>query len=92
MITAQAQLKITLPLNLLDLLKSKAEKLGLPVAAYLRHLVVEDVKDEVLENKYPVFRASKATERAARKALEDYKKGKVVWVDDIDKFFRDLGK
>jgi hypothetical protein len=86
MVTQQTQIKLTLPVQLYDFLESKARRLGLPVAAYLRHLAVEDVKG----SEYPVFEMSERTEKAYNKAVEDYKNGKTIAVDDIDKFFDNL--
>ena len=39
------QVKVTLPDELYLHLKSKAEKFGLNLASYIRHLVINDVKD-----------------------------------------------
>ena len=66
------QIKVTLPDELYFLLKSKAEKFGLNMASYVRHLVINDVKDIDI----PVFKMSEKTEKIALKALEDYKNGK----------------
>ena len=88
MVTQQAQIKITLPVQLLDFLESKARRFGLPVAAYLRHLVVKDVEDM----EYPVFQASKRVEKAYKKAMADYKSGKFVRVGNLDEYFSNLGK
>jgi hypothetical protein len=37
--------------QLYDFLESKAKRFGLPVAAYLRHLVIEDMKNDVKTRK-----------------------------------------
>jgi hypothetical protein len=86
MVTQQTQIKITVPVQLYDFLESKARRLGLPVAAYLRHLAVQDVKGD----DYPVFEMSERTEKAYKKAMNDYKNGKTIAVDDIDKYFDSL--
>ena len=49
------QVKITLPDELYLLLKSKAQKYGLPLASYVKNLVLNDVKDVDI----PVFKMSK---------------------------------
>ncbi|HTK03864.1 MAG TPA: hypothetical protein VL401_03830 [Alphaproteobacteria bacterium] len=73
MSTIQAtQIKVTLPDELYLHLKSKAERFGLGLASYLRHLVINDVKDVDI----PVFKMSAEREKIALKALEDYKSGK----------------
>ena len=39
MITHQAQIKLNLPLALKDFLDSKAQRFGMPLAAYIKHLI-----------------------------------------------------
>lgn len=80
------QVKITLPNELYLHLKSKAEKFGLNLAAYIRHLVINDVKDVDI----PVFRMSEKREKIALKALEDYRVGKTTPIDNLDEFFDNL--
>ena len=70
--TQTTQIKVTLPDELYLHLKSKAEKLGLNMASYVRHLVINDVKDVDI----PVFKMSEKTEKIALKAIKDYQKGK----------------
>jgi len=87
MINSQTtQVKITLPDKLYMLLKSKAEKLDLNLASYVRHLVINDVKDIDI----PVFKMSEKREKIALKALEDYRKGKTKAIDNIDEYFANL--
>lgn len=84
--TQTAQVKVTLPINLMDFLQAKAAKFGMPVAAYLRHLVIEDVKDDDI----PVFQASKWVEEKYRQSLEDEKDGNFVRVKSTEDFFKSL--
>lgn len=86
MITQQTQIKINLPLALKEFVESKARKFGIPVAGYIKHLIIKDVQD--LD--YPVFEASARTIKAYKAALKAQKEGKLIKVDDIDKFFDDL--
>lgn len=79
MSTPQAQIKITLPLPLKEFLESKAQKFGMPVAGYVRHLIVQEVKDM----DYPVFEMSKRTEQRAKEAMEH-----IDEAVDADDFFR----
>lgn len=83
MITQQSQIKVNLPLPLKKHLEKKANKYGLPIAGYIKHLVIKDI--EAQEN-YPVFQASERTEIKAVKALQDY--DKAIEVTDIDTFFK----
>lgn len=84
MITQQTQVKLNLPNPLKEYLESKAGRFGLPLASYLRYLILKDV--DGLE--FPVYPASERTIKKARKALEDIKRS--VLVKDIDKFFKKL--
>lgn len=43
-----------------------------------------------LEFIYPVFKASKSVERAYKRALKDKKEGKLIVVDDVRKYSREL--
>lgn len=80
------QIKINLSIQLKEFLESKAKKFGMPTASYIKHLILKDVE----EIDYPVFEASEATIIAAKKAMKEYKDGKSIRVEDIDKFFREL--
>ena len=64
------QLKINLPIQLQELLASKAGKFGVPLTQYVKHVLMKDVQD--LE--YPIFKASGETEEAAREALRQLDK------------------
>lgn len=67
MITQQAQIKLNLPLALKEYLESKANRFGMPLAGYIKHLVLKDVEDM----DYPVFEASDRTIRKAKEALKN---------------------
>ena len=80
------QIKVTLPEELYMHLKSKAEKFGLGLSSYIRHLVINDVKDVEI----PVFKMSKQREEIALKALVDYKAGKTRSIKDLDEYLESL--
>ena len=87
MVTQQAQIKINLPLALKDFLESKASKFGMPLAGYIKHLMLKDVEDM----DYPTFELSEKSERALKKALKE--KDKAITItnkEELDKFFRNL--
>lgn len=86
MITQQAQIKLNLPLALKDYLESKADKFGMPLAGYLKHLILKDVADM----DYPTFEASDRTIKAYKKALKD--KDKAIEIADVKEFFKNLWK
>ncbi len=79
------QIKVTLPGELYLLVKNKADRFGLNLAAYMRHLAIADSKDD-----FPTYPMSTKTEKLGFKALEDYKKGKTIKVNDIDEYFKNL--
>ncbi len=81
MITQQSQIKINLPAALKDYLESKARKFDMPIAGYVKHLILKDVAD--LD--FPAFRISEATEKKARKALADRKKA--IKVKNVTEYF-----
>jgi len=80
------QIKVTLPEELYMHLKSKAEKFGLNLASYIRHLVINDVKDIDI----PVFRMSEKTEKRGLQALKEHEEGKTTKLDNIDEYFDNL--
>lgn len=84
--TQTTQVKITLPDELYMHLKSKAEKFDLNLASYIRHLVINDVKDIDI----PIFKMSEKREKIALKALEDYKSGKTKAIKNVDSYLHGL--
>ncbi len=80
------QIKVTLPDELYLHLRSKAEKFGLNLSSYIRHLVINDVKDVNI----PVFKMSTKTEKKGLQALKEYQEGKTTKVDNIDEYFDNL--
>lgn len=82
--TQQVQLKISLSDQLNDLLLSRATRLGIPVTQLVKHLIIKEVETE----EYPVFKASKETEKAAQKALDELSDLKPV--TDIHEYFKQL--
>jgi hypothetical protein len=84
MITQQVQIKLNLPLALKDFLESKARKFDMPLAGYLKHLILNDVSD--LD--FPTFQISDTSEKKAKKALVEKKSA--VKVTNISKYFKNL--
>ncbi|OGM20962.1 hypothetical protein A2771_04400 [Candidatus Woesebacteria bacterium RIFCSPHIGHO2_01_FULL_38_26b] len=84
--TPATQVKITLPNELYMHLKSKAEKLGLNMASYIKNLVINDVKGVDI----PFFKMSEVREKIALKAIKDYKSGKTRVLKDIDDYLANL--
>ena len=84
--TPQAQIKVNLPLTMKDFLESKASKFGMPVAGYIKHLILKDIEDM----DYPTYQASEETERSYKKAIAEYEAGETHKVKDVDTFFDKL--
>lgn len=66
MITQQAQIKLNISITLKDYLESKARKFGLPVAGYVKHLILKDVE----EMECPIFRMSERSEKRLEEAMK----------------------
>lgn len=81
MITQQAQIKINLPLALKDFLESRASRFDMPLAGYVKHLIIKDVSD--LD--FPVFKMSERSEKKLEVALKE--KDKAV---NATEFFKHL--
>ncbi len=84
MITPQVQIKINLPQALKDFLESKAQKFDMPIAGYVKHLILKDVSN--LD--YPVFEMSERSKKKLKKALKE--RDKATKVTDVTEFFKNL--
>jgi predicted DNA-binding protein len=84
--TTHAQIKINLPITMKEYLESKANKFGMPIAGYIKHLILKDIEDM----DYPIYQASEVTEKAYKKAIEEHASGKTIKVNNIDTFFEEL--
>ena len=80
------QVKVTLPDELYLHLKSKAEKFGMNLASYIRHLVINDVKDIDI----PIFKMSEKTEKRGLRALKEHEEGKTTKLENINEYFDNL--
>lgn len=84
--TSQVQLKISLSEKLDQLLKSKAERLGIPETQLVKYLIIKDLAEE--KEVCPVYPVSKRTAQKAKKALKDIKYS--VAPKNIKDFFEKL--
>lgn len=82
--TQTTQIRVTLPVQLQGYLQTKASKFGLGLSAYVKNLIINDVKDV----EYPIFEASERTEEAYKTALQE--RDRAVEVDDVDEFLNSL--
>ncbi|MEK7163771.1 MAG: hypothetical protein AAB768_01350 [Patescibacteria group bacterium] len=84
--TAQIQLRLTLSDQLYDFLLGQANRFGLTVTQVVKHLIIEKAQ----RDEYPTFMASDSTIKSSQKALEDYKNGKYIAVDNLKEYFDNL--
>ncbi len=82
--SGQVQIRVSISQQLGDLLKSRAERLGVPITQLVKHLIIDEVKNE----EYPVFNASAATEKAAKEAMDHL--NEAVDIDNVNEFFENL--
>lgn len=85
MINQQVQVKIILPPDIKKSAQSKAQKSGMPLEGYIKHLIIEDIKD----SEYPVFELSERSEKALREAIKNRKQAIEV-KGDIKTFLENL--
>jgi predicted DNA-binding protein len=84
--TLQAQIKVTIPVNMKEYLESKAGKFGMPLAGYIKHLILKDIENM----DYPTYQASEETETAYKQAIKEHASGETIKVKDVDAFFEKL--
>jgi len=80
------QLRVTLPAELQAYLQTKASKFGLNMSAYVKNLIINDVKDI----EYPIYQASQKTEDAYQQARKAEKNGELISTDNVADFLKDL--
>lgn len=78
------QIRVTLPTELQGYLQAKAGKFGLSMSAYIKNLILNDVKDV----EYPVRQASTRTEVAYRNALAE--RDDALELNDLDEYLDTL--
>ncbi len=81
-VNSSVQVKVTLPAQLQQFVQMKADKYGLSLSTYIKHLVLHDVKDMDL----PSFPLSAANERIAQRAVEQHRQGKSKQITNVDEF------
>lgn len=84
--TPQAQIKLNLPLQLKEFVESRANRLGLPLSNYIKHLIIKDVEN----SEYPTFQPSPKTEKLYKKARQDESEKKLVQPKNLDAFLDEL--
>ncbi|MFS8159708.1 MAG: hypothetical protein ACMG6E_05750 [Candidatus Roizmanbacteria bacterium] len=84
MLAPQIQLKISLSEQLNDLLKGKAQRLGVPVTQFVKYILLKEVESE----QFPTYIASERLEKISEKASREI--DKAVEATDIDELFSSL--
>lgn len=82
--TVTTQIKITLPPALKKYVQSRAQRFDLPLAGYLKHLILKDIE----QTEFPLFTPSAKTEKKINWALKNL--NKFERVEDIKGFFDSL--
>lgn len=82
--TQTTQIRVTLPIELQGYLQTKASRFGLGLPAYVKNLIINDVKDV----DFPVYAASKKTEDSYKNALQE--RDQAIDVGDVDEFLSNL--
>ncbi|PIU36985.1 hypothetical protein CO005_02085 [Candidatus Roizmanbacteria bacterium CG_4_8_14_3_um_filter_34_9] len=81
--TNQIQIKVSVSEQLSNLLRYKADRLGIPVTQLVKYILIKDVEKE-----NPVFTVSDQLEKISEKAIGDLNNS--IIVDNIDDFFNKL--
>jgi len=84
--TQAVQIKVTLPAKLYAQAKANADKIGLTVASYIRHLAINDTWEKNL----PTFKMTPQQEKVSEQAEKDYYAGKTIRINNIDDFVNKL--
>jgi predicted DNA-binding protein len=79
-------LSLPQPLNIR--VKTMASALGLPVATFIRHLIIEEVK----KNPLPIYHMSAVTEKIIEDTEQQYLRGKLKEYKTIKDMFNSLDK
>ncbi len=82
--TQTTQIRVTLPVQLQGYLQTKASKFGLGLSAYVKNLIINDVKNV----EYPIFEASEITEKSYKKAIEE--RDQAIEINNVDEFLNNL--
>lgn len=86
MANQSSQIKFSLPPKLKTHIENRSKRLGVPMAHYIRYLILSDLESQ----NYPVMQVSDRTEKAYRAAKAEEKAGKLIVVEDLEKYFDEL--
>jgi hypothetical protein len=84
--TQTTQVRVTLPVQLQGFLQTKADKFGLGLSAYIKNLIINDVKDV----EYPIYQMSDQAKADLKEAKRAEKSGKLIETNDVSNFLESL--
>lgn len=84
--TQTTQIRVTIPVQLQGYLQTKADKFGLGLSAYIKNLIINDVKDV----EYPIYQMSDQAISDLKEAKKDEDSGNLIKADDIRNFLKSL--
>lgn len=79
--TVTSQIKITLPPALKKYVQNRAQRFDLPLAGYLKHLILNDIE----QTDFPIYTPSRRTQEKIAWAVKNL--NKFERVEDIKGFF-----
>jgi len=74
------------------MLTSIGDKFGYNLSRTVKYVISKEVDQAIQSGVIPTYKMSKETEEAGLQALKEYREGKTIAVDDIDKFFDESKK
>lgn len=84
--TRTTQIRVTLPVQLQGYLQTKADKYGLGLSAYIKNLIIDDVKDVT----YPVYQMSDQAVSDLDEAKNAQVDGSLIKTKDVSSFLKNL--
>lgn len=84
--TKTTQIRVTLPIRLQGYLQTKADKFGLGLSAYIKNLIIDDVKDV----EYPIYQMSDQVIADFKEAKKAENAGDLTEVNDVSSFLKSL--
>ncbi|RLC34079.1 hypothetical protein DRH14_03735 [Candidatus Shapirobacteria bacterium] len=69
-----------------NILGSYGSQFGYNLAKTIRFFISK-ASEEILKKTMPVYQMSQKTEEKGLKALDEYRKGKAIKVEDVEEFF-----
>ena len=71
-----------------SILTGYGSRFGYSLPKTIRFVISKVTEEALKEGIVPVFKMSERTEQAGLQALQEYREGKAIPVDDVDEFFK----